>query len=46
LIMGNQTTPLLSPSANPSAIRLVPIVNSEEPTAAIQETTEIVTEVE
>ena len=46
LIMGNQTTPLLSPSANPSATRLVPIVNSEEPAAAIQETTEIVTEVE
>ena len=46
LIMGNQTTPLLSPSANPSAIRLVPIVTSEEPAAAIQETTEIVTDVE
>jgi hypothetical protein len=36
----------LNPSANPSAIRLVPIVNSEEPAAAIQETTEIVAEVE
>ena len=46
LIMGNQTTPLLSPSPNPSAIRLVPIVTSEEPAAAIQETTEIVTEFE
>ena len=46
LIMGNQTTPSLSPSANPSAIRLVPIITSEEPAAAIQETTEIVTEVE
>jgi uncharacterized protein YkwD len=46
LIMGNQTTPLLNPSANPSAIRLVPIVTSEVPTSAIQETTEIVAEVE
>ena len=46
LIMGNQTTPSLSPSANPSAIRLVPIITLEEPAAAIQETTEIVTEVE
>jgi hypothetical protein len=46
LIMGNQTTPLLNPSANPSAIRLVPIVTSEEPPSAIQETTEIVAEVE
>jgi uncharacterized protein YkwD len=46
LIMGNPTTPLLSPSANPSAIRLVPIVTAEEPAAAIQETTEIVAEVE
>jgi hypothetical protein len=36
----------LNPSANPSAIRLVPIVTSEEPPSAIQETTEIVAEVE
>jgi hypothetical protein len=40
LIMGNPTTSPLIPSANPSAIRLVPIVTSEEPA------TEIVTEVE
>jgi hypothetical protein len=46
LIMGNPTTSPLIPSANPSAIRLVPIVTSEEPATAIQETTEIVTEVE
>ena len=30
LIMGNPTTPLLIPSANPSAIRLVPIVTEVE----------------